>query len=139
MRIGYVYDDREVNVDIGSELMPETSAVDAGAMISAEYDSRDTAFNPTRGLAMALEYLQSDSSLGADRDWERAEMGIGLAVPLRRDVIWVTLAGGSSLGDDLPPDRRFALVGPSIFPGLELGELRINDYWTLDTSYLLKV
>jgi NTE family protein len=137
-RIGYVYDHREVDVDIGSALMPETDAVDAGAVISAEYDSRDTAFNPTRGLAMALEYMQSDSSLGADRDWERAEMGIGVAVPLRRDVLWVTLAGGTGL-DDLPPDRTFALGGPTSFPGLELGELRVQDYWTIDTSYLWRV
>ena len=137
-RIGYVYDHRDVNVDIGSTLMPETEAVDAGAVISAEYDSRDTAFNPTRGLAMALEYIRSDSGLGADRDWERAEMGVGLAVPLRRDVIWVTLAGGTGL-DDLPPDRTFALGGPTSFPGLELGELRVQDYWTIDTSYLWKV
>ena len=86
--------------------------VDAGALISAQYDSRDTAFSPTRGLAMALEYMQSDSSLGADRDWERAEMGVGLAVPLRSDVMWVTLAGGTGLDDDLPPDRTFALGGP---------------------------
>ena len=32
---------------------------------------------------MALEYLQSDSSLGGDRDWKRAELGVGIAVPLR--------------------------------------------------------
>ena len=138
-RIGYVYNNRDVTVDIGSELMPESSAVDAGALISAEYDSRDTAFNPTRGLAMALQYMQSDRSLGADRDWNRAELGVGLAVPLRRDVIWVTVAGGSALGDDLPPDRKFALGGPGSFPGLELGELRVNDYWTVDTSYLWRV
>jgi len=105
----------------------------------AELDSRDTAFNPTRGVAMALEYLQSDSALGGDRDWERAELGVGIAVPLRRDVVWVTLAGGSDLDSDLPGDRAFSVGGPESFPGFEQGELRVDGYWLASTSYLWKV
>ena len=119
--------------------MPESSPVDAGMLVTVEFDSRDTAFSPTRGLAAALEYIQSDKSLGADRHWERAELGVGVAVPLRRDVLWVTLAGGSDLSGDLPADRTFALGGPGSFPGLEVGELRVGGYWTLGTSYLWKV
>jgi NTE family protein len=138
-RLGYVYDKRDVDVDIGPQLLPETDSVDAGLILSAEYDSRDTAFNPTRGLAAALEYQHSDESLAADRDWERAELGIGMAVPFRNDVWWITLAGGSDLGSDLPADRTFALGGPGSFPGLEVGELRVQDYWTIGTSYLWKL
>jgi outer membrane protein assembly factor BamA len=119
--------------------MQETSPVDAGIVASAEFDSRDTAFSPTRGYVAALEYVQSSSSLGADRNWERVELGVGAAVPLRRDVLWVTLAGGTGLGDNLPADRTFALGGPSSFPGLEVGELRVESYWTASTSYLWKV
>jgi NTE family protein len=138
-RIGYLYDDRRVDVDIGPELLPKTSPVDAGLRFAVDYDSRDTAFNPTRGLALDFEYTRSDSSMGGDRDWERAEMGVGVAVPFRRDVLWVTLAGGGDLGSNLPADRAFALGGPSSFPGLELGELRVDGYWTIDTSYLWQV
>ena len=65
--------------------------------------------------------------------------GVGIAVPFRRDVLWVTLAGGSDLGSNLPADRAFALGGPSSFPGFELGELRVDGYWTIGTSYLWKV
>jgi outer membrane translocation and assembly module TamA len=104
-----------------------------------EYDSRDTAFSPTRGVAAAAEYRRSDESLGGDRSWETAELGLGLAVPFRADVLWITLAGGSDLGSDLPPDRAFALGGPGSFPGLEVGELRVKDYWTIGTSYLWKL
>jgi NTE family protein len=138
-RVGYIYDSRDVEVDIGSPLLPETSPVDAGVTASLEFDSRDTAFNPTRGLAMALEYMKADESFGGDRDWERAELGLGVAVPLRRDVLWVTAAGGSRLGSSLPPDRAFALGGPGSFPGLEVGELRVGGYWTIGTSYLWQV
>jgi len=138
-RIGYVYDSRKVDVDIGSPLLPEITPVDAGMAATLEFDSRDTAFSPTRGLVAALEYFQAARSLGADRDWERVELGIGAALPLRRDVLWLTLAGGTDLGDDLPADRMFALGGPGSFPGLEVGELRVGKYWTANTSYLWKI
>lgn len=138
-RIGYLYDSRKVDVDIGSPLLPETRRMDAGLLVSADFDNRDTAFNPTHGVAIALEYMRSDLSLGADRHWERAELGVGVAVPTRRDVIWMTAAGGSNLGSNLPPDRALAIGGPSSFPGLYLGELRVDNYWTVGTKYLWNI
>ncbi|HMN45501.1 MAG TPA: patatin-like phospholipase family protein [Povalibacter sp.] len=138
-RVGYVYTRRNVDVDIGSQVMPEGEPIDAGLKVSAVYDSRDNAFSPTRGLAATIEYLQSDESMGGEREWERIEAGLGVAVPFRRDVLWVTLAGGSDLSGNLPPDRAFALGGPGSFPGFELGELRGDSYWTLSTNYLWKV
>jgi NTE family protein len=138
-RIGYLYDSRRVEVDIGSPLLPEQNLADAGIVATAEFDSRDTAFSPTRGLVAALQYLRSECSLGADRDWERVELGVGAAVPFRRDVLWVTLAGGTAVSGDLPADRAFALGGPGSFPGVEVGELRVGSYWTVNTTYLWKV
>jgi len=139
VRLGYLYSHRQVNVETGSSLLPEGSNNDAGLSLSATYDSRDTPFNATSGLAMALEYLRSEESLGADRDWERIEAGLGIAVPVRSDVVWVTLAGGSDLELGLPADRKFMLGGPGSFPGYELGELRAASYWTASGSYLWKL
>ena len=62
-----------------------------------------------------------------------------MAIPVRKDVVWAALAGGSSLGSDLPADRMFMLGGPGSFPGYELGELRSEDYWTASGSYLWKM
>ncbi|MBB6095181.1 NTE family protein [Povalibacter uvarum] len=138
-RVGYIYDSRDVKVDIGSELMPESSPVDAGFTAALEYDSRDTGFSPQHGMAAALEYIHMEDSLGGDRNWERAEMGLGVALPFRKDIWWVTVAGGSDLKGNLPADRAFALGGPGSFPGLELGELRVGGYWTAGTSYLWNV
>jgi NTE family protein len=140
-RIGYAYDRRKVDLNTGSPLLQLTEGdrIDAGMTVSGVYDSRDTPFNPTRGVAVALDYMRSDTGLGADRDWDRAELGVGIAVPLRRDVLWVTAAGGSDLGSNLPADRAFALGGPGSFPGYELGELRVASYWTAGTGYLWKI
>jgi len=139
VRIGYLYTERKTEVETGSTLLPEDERTDAGLTATATFDSRDTAFNPTRGLAAALEYMYSEDSLGGDLDWQRAELGLGLALPVRKDVVWVTLAGGSDLDTDLPLDRSFMLGGPGSFPGFELGELRVTDYWTASGSYLWKI
>jgi NTE family protein len=139
VRVGYLYTRRRADVETGSFLLPETERNDAGLTMSATFDSRDTAFNPTRGIAAAIEYFYANDALGGDLDWERLEAGVGLALPVRKDVVWVTLAGGSDLGTDLPPDRSFMLGGPGSFPGFELGELRVTDYGSASGSYLWKV
>ena len=138
-RIGYVYTQRDVSVETGSALLPADKHDDAGLVVSATFDSRDTPFNATRGMAMALEYQSSDESLGASRDWERFEAGLGAAIPVREDVVWLTLAGGSGVGSDLPADRYFSIGGPASFPGYQLGEIRSEGYWLASGSYLWQV
>ena len=139
VRVSYLNTNRDASVETGSSVLPEDRRHDAGLVANATYDSRDTPFNPTRGLGAALEYVYSDDSLGADRDWQRLEAGVGWALPVRSDVVWMTLAGGTDFDTDLPLDRTFALGGPGSFPGFELGELRVTDYWTASGSYLWKI
>jgi NTE family protein len=138
-RVGYAYDRRKVRVDVGSPLLSESDPTDAGVTLSAQYDSRDTAFAPTKGMTAALEYINSDEGLGSDRNWQRAELGFGVAVPFRRNIWWITAAGGTGLGGDLPADRTFTLGGPNSFPGFELNEMRVGGYWNIGTSYLWNV
>jgi NTE family protein len=139
IRAGYLYTRRDARVETGPRILPTTTRDDAGLVVSATYDTRDTAFNPTRGIAAALEYLYIDESLGAEIDWERLELGIAMAVPVRSDVVRMTLAGGTDLDTAMPRDRNFMLGGPGSFPGFELGELRLTDYWTASGSYLWKI
>jgi outer membrane translocation and assembly module TamA len=64
---------------------------------------------------------------------------VGVAVPFRRNIWWITAAGGSGLGNQLPADRNFTLGGPGSFPGFELNEMRVGGYWNIGTSYLWNV
>jgi NTE family protein len=139
LRVGYTYTNRKVSVETGPEMLPNGSAVDAGIVSQFIWDTRDTAFNPTKGVAAAIDYAYSNDGLGADRDWQQIEAGAAIAVPFRGDIIWVTAAGGTNLGSDLPVDRYFSLGGPGSFPGLQLGEIRTPEYWTLSGSYLWKL
>ena len=138
-RVGYAYTDRNVSVETGDKLLPNGTTVDAGITSEFVWDSRDTAFNPTRGVAAAIDYNYSDTSLGADRDWQSLEGGIAVAVPFRGDIVWLSAAGGSALDTDLPVDRYFTLGGPGSFPGLQLGQVRTPTYWTASGSYLWKL
>lgn len=139
VRVGYIASARRVQLAIGSPLLPQLKATDAGVVVSAIHDSRDTPFRPTRGVAAALEYFKSDDTEGAQRNWQRAEMGLGVAVPFHNDVLWVSAAGGSGLGSKLPADRLFTLGGPVSLPGYQLNELRAAAYWTIGGSYLWQI
>ena len=126
-------------MDIGTPLLPEVDTTDAGLAATATYDSRDAESFAIRGLAAGLQYFKSDSSLGADRDWERLEGAVRKNVPVGKMMLWFTAAGGTDLGSALPDDRAFSLGGPQSFPGYSPGEIRAGRYWTLDGSFLWKV
>jgi NTE family protein len=136
LRVGYLATQRQVSLETGSPLLPQLQATDAGIVVAAIVDTRDTDFQPTAGMAANFEYYKSDEQLGAQRDWQRAELGLGFVVPIGRQLFWVAAAGGSNLGSNLPPDRLFALGGPGSFPGFEIAEIRAAEYWTISGVYL---
>ncbi len=139
LRVGYIDTVRRAELSTGSPLLPQIDTTDAGVAVSAIYDSRDTPFRATRGVAAALEYIDSNRGFGAERNWQRAEFGIGTSVPFYQDVLWIAAAGGSRLGSDLPGDRLFGLGGPVSLPGYDLYQLRAGAYWTVMGSYLWQI
>ena len=60
----------------------------------------------------------ADDALGGDREWERIEAGVRTAIPVGKHFMWISLAGGADLGDELPADRAFSLGGPTHAPGV---------------------
>ena len=140
VRAGYVSTKRKTRVQTGSTIfLPEAEGRDAGFAVSAIYDSRDAATFALHGIAAAIEYEQSDESLGADRNWDRIEAGLRTAVPVGKKVVWfVSLAGGTDAGHPLPRDRLFALGGPRTLPAYQYDELRVGSYWLAEASYLRK-
>jgi len=139
LRLGYWASERRASVQTGPPGVTAADDVDAGLAFAARYDSRDTASFATTGMSAAIEYIQSDESLGADREWERIEAGVHKAVPFRRDLVWVSLAGGTDFGDGLPGDRAFSLGGPRTLAGYQFDEARVNSYWLVQGSFLWRV
>jgi NTE family protein len=138
IRIGYWNQRHRSIVTTGITLIPEFDVRDAGLAAELRYDSRDAPAFATHGFAAELDYLQSDNSMGADRDWRRVEAALRTAVPVGRNLMWATVAGGSDLGSNLPADRAFTLGGTS-FPGYQVDELRMRRYWTASGSFLWRL
>jgi len=147
LRVGYVNTRRKAQVQTGVATLPEidvrfedADTRDAGIAASAIYDSRERESFARRGMAAAVQYVQSDESLGAERDWNRIEAGFRKAVPFGRNAMWISLAGGTSFGDDeLPGDRAFSLGGPRTMPAYQFDELRANEYWLADVNVLWRI
>jgi NTE family protein len=139
IRVGYWATKRRADVDIGTPLLPDVDATDAGLAASATYDSREAESFATRGLAAEVDYFRSDTSLGADRDWQRVEAAARKGFPAGKMMLWFTAAGGTDLGSRLPEDRAFSLGGPQSFPGYAPGEVRARRYWTVDGAFLWHV
>jgi NTE family protein len=136
LRLGYQTTERDARIEVGTPLFPDAEARDAGYTFGMLYDSRDQGSFATQGLGAQLEYFRSDESLGADRDWERLEAGVHFALPLRRNVVWLSAAGGTDLGSGLPPDRAFSLGGERTLPAYEYDELRVEEYWLVSATFL---
>ncbi len=139
LRLGYWASDRRASVQTGPPDVASADEVDAGLAFAARYDSRDTASFSTTGMSAAVEYYQSDESLGAGREWERVEAAVSKAVPFGRNLMWVSLAGGTGFGDDLPGDRGFSLGGPRTLAGYQFDEIRVESYWLAQGSFLWRV
>jgi NTE family protein len=140
LRAGYAYNARRTRVDTGLPILPEVDADDAGFALSARYDSRDTPTFATQGLAAAIRYEKVDESLGADRDWESLQAGIRKAIPIGgKYLTWLSLAGGTHLGSDLPFDRYYSLGGPRVLQAFQHDELRVSEYWIAESSFLRRL
>ena len=139
LRVGYFASNRRAEVDIGTPLLPVVNGTDAGLAATATFDSREAESFATHGIAAEVQYYRSDTSLGADRDWQRIEAAARKGVPAGKMMLWFTVAGGTDLGGGLPEDRAFSLGGPQSFPGLAPGEVRARRYFTVDGAFLWHV
>ena len=138
VRVGYWNQKHRSIVSTGIALFPEFNLRDAGLAATWLYDTRNEPTFATQGISSEIDYLRSDSSMGSDRDWEYLEAALRKAVPVGKNLMWATVAGGSDLGSNLPPDRAFTLGGPS-FPGYQIDELRVRSYWTASGSFLWRL
>ncbi len=140
LRAGLRWGAAEADVDTGSTDLPELDRTrDAAAVVTGIYDTRDTAYLPTRGAYAQARYLRSSDWLGGEQDYALVEGILAKAIPWRDDVLYLIAAGGSELDGDLPPYRQFQIGGVRSFPGLQRGELRGDEYWLGAVSYLWKV
>ena len=139
LRAGYWADRRRVEVDTGPTELPTGSFTDAGLVATAFFDNRDSAAYASAGTAAQVDYVRSNTGLGAERNWETLEAAARRIIRAGKTTLWLTLAGGSDLGQKPPADRAFALGGPQSFPGYSPGEVRAGAYWTAQGNVLWRI
>ncbi len=139
LRAGYWASHRRASVQTGPPDLADADDVDAGFEFRARYDSRDAASFATEGMSAEIDYFLSDNSLGADRDWQRIEAGARKAIAFGKNLMWLSLAGGTELSDELPGDRAFSLGGPRTLAGYQYDEIRVDSYWIAEGSFLWRL
>jgi NTE family protein len=142
LRVGLVSGTQSAERDIApSDFVRSESEHYGGWTAAANFDSRDRVALPTRGWFGRVRYFSADDRLGSEAvaDYERLEGLVSRTITVWNDVLAFTLMGGTSFGDEMPPYDQFVLGGPNSFPGLSLGALRGEQYWTGQASYLHKV
>jgi NTE family protein len=136
IRSGWQWADRE----IAFPELPEISAEGYGGWaMRFTYDSRDRELLGRNGMLVRANYFRSEEALGAELEYERAEAMATYALPVRENFAYVRGAGGSSFGTSLPIYDMFVLGGPVSFPGLNIGELRGDSYWSAQAGYLHRI
>src|SRR4029077_16048559 len=98
-----------LSVDTGPPVLPVVTTTDAGLQGQWTYDSREASSFAREGMAAEVEYLGSTETLGAKRDGKRAEAAFRKSISLGKLDLWLTAAGGTKLGSELPADRAFSL------------------------------
>jgi NTE family protein len=139
VRAGLVSGVKGATRDIASTELPEINTQGYGGWtIGATHDSRDQPELPTHGWLGRLRYFHADDRFGsqADEDYQKLEGLLAITIPVWSNVLYLRTTGGASFGTTLPIYDKFVLGGPMSFPGLSLGELRGESYWTVQGAYM---
>lgn len=110
-----------------------------GWSLRYSYDSRDRTLYGSEGLLARATYFRGEEALGAPGFYERAEATATWSIPVGDNVAYLRGSGGASFDTLLPAYDLFTLGGPVSFPGLSIGELRGQSYWSAQAGYLHKV
>jgi NTE family protein len=111
VRLGYVGGREKASPEVSLPAFPEVEQ-DVGALRAGlVYDTFDNWAFPHYGLYVRASTLYSREGLGSDTDWEKIDLGLDRAFSHGVHRLQLSIAGGSSLGSDLPVFEAPALGG----------------------------
>jgi NTE family protein len=116
----------EVDARVGSGRSPAPSAKRNYGGWAAELtcDLLDEADFPRKGGSGRVRLFMARRELGDVDDYDRLSGDLAQFVSQGNNTLFATLAGGSSLGSNLPFYNQFVLGGPFSFSGLKPGQFR---------------
>jgi NTE family protein len=138
-RLGYRRYAGEVEARIGTPTQPEGSYNSGELYGRLSVDKLDDVNFPTAGYVGRLEYLWSDTVLGADTDFDQVLFNGGYAYTWNRNTL---LAGASfyvTPDDDAPVQNLFRLGGLFKLSGYQVNELSGQQLGLLKVIYMRRV
>ena len=130
----------DFNLDTGAiPILDEARSRDNSVVAGGLYDTRDSAYLPTRGSYGQFEYRLSNRWLGGEESYSQFEAVYGVALPWREQVLLLVTGTGHTLGGDLPRSRDFRIGGARSFPAVQRGELRSEGYWSGSATWMLRL
>jgi NTE family protein len=130
----------DFNLDTGGiSILDEERSRDNSFVVGGIFDSRDSAYLPTRGSYGQFHYRNSNQWLGGEETYSQLEAVYGRAVPWRDQVLLLVAGAGNTLSGDLPRYRDFRIGGARSFPAVQRGELRSEGYWSGSATWMLRL
>ena len=126
VRIGAFYGTTGTSLDTGQRSFPETNTNESGLRATFQYDTLDNLFFPRAGSRLALDIFAPQTTMGADRGYQRLLGAWTGAYSRGDDTLVGKLRLGTSLDSDLPYYDQFALGGFHQLSGYASEQFRGN-------------
>ncbi len=119
---------------IGSPLLPVVSDRVGGVAANLSLDQLDSAFFPSRGYRVEVDYFDALRGAGSDR-YGRLQGTAGFATSAGRFIFLGRAEGGTATHGQLPVGDLFALGGQNRLSAFAPGQIIGDEYW-LGTAQL---
>ena len=123
-RFGVRRGEMDARVVSGRAQVPEPRKSYGGWLADLTYDLLDEADFPRNGGSGRARLFMARTDLGDSDDYDRLGVDLAQYFSSGHNTFFMTLAGGSSLGSELPFDNQFVVGGPHSFSGLKPGQAR---------------
>lgn len=139
-RVGVRSGASRATLETGATDLPDLPTTQhSDLVVSAIWDTFDSAAEATQGTLAKLLFVSSGSLLGGAESYDEMELALGHALRIGGNRLLLAAAAGARLSGTLPTYRNFEIGGIRTFPGLEPGELRGDRYWTVMVNYGYKL
>jgi NTE family protein len=128
LRAGVTRGGLDLNLDIGTPSLP-SGYISTGAVTGQFlYDTADRPFFTEKGATAIVQGYFSQAGLGATDSYSLLSGIWNGYFSWKRNIVSLTLNGGTSLGTDVPVYDRFTEGGLFRFSGYQLGQLQGREF-----------
>ena len=120
---------------VGSPDAPNFDFEDGFWSAQLRADTLDDLYFTRSGYFANLRWIEGEESLGAENDYQQAEMILTGAKSWDRDTLLLAASMGTTLSGDLSVNNAYRLGGFMRLSGLKIDELIGTDYGLLTASY----